>query len=299
MYDGYVLLIIVLAGIAGVLAIAAAVELVRPEPDDAITEWRDPAPALFRLLMPMARRYGRGIRLPAPRRALLEERLAAAGLSFAVLPEELVALRWLFAAIAGLLAAYLVATLDLTTSHAVMAAVALPLIGLCYPAIWLRDAVKHRQRKFEKHFPFLLELLGLSMRAGLTFSAALQQACLQLPTGPVRQEFNRVMRDVRTGKSRAEALHRLSDRVRLSAVTNFVAAVVQAEESGGSLGAVLADQARQQRQERFARAEKLANEAPVKMLLPLVALLFPITFIIIGFPIALQFMESGTSGFLR
>jgi len=81
--------------------------------------------------------------------------------------------------------------------------------------------------------------------------------------------------------------------VAIPAVTNFVASVTQAEETGGSLGDVLADQARQRRQERFVRAEKLANQAPVKMLFPLIALLFPITFIIIGFPIVIQLVESG------
>ena len=77
------------------------------------------------------------------------------------------------------------------------------------------------------------------------------------------------------------------------AVSLQAASVAQAEETGGSLGEVLADQARQRRQERFVRAEKLANQAPVKMLFPLIALLFPITFIIIGFPIVIQLVESG------
>ena len=76
-------------------------------------------------------------------------------------------------------------------------------------------------------------------------------------------------------------------------VTNVVASVTQAEETGGSLGDVLSDQARQRRQERFLRAEKLANQAPVKMLFPLIALLFPITFIIIGFPIVVQLIDAG------
>jgi tight adherence protein C len=85
----------------------------------------------------------------------------------------------------------------------------------------------------------------------------------------------------------------MASRVVIPAVTNFSASVIQAEETGGSLGEVLADQARQRRQERFLRAEKLANQAPVKMLFPLIALLFPITFIIIGFPIVMQLIDSG------
>jgi tight adherence protein C len=88
-------------------------------------------------------------------------------------------------------------------------------------------------------------------------------------------------------------MDRLAARIMLPAVTSFVAAVAQAEQTGGSLGEVLADQARRRRQERFLRAEKLANQAPVKMLFPLIALLFPTTFIIIGFPIVIQLLQAG------
>jgi tight adherence protein C len=109
----------------------------------------------------------------------------------------------------------------------------------------------------------------------------------------VHEEFSRYLRETRTGVPRRVALDRLAARVVIPAVTNFVASVNQAEETGGSLGEVLADQARQRRQERFLRAEKLATQAPVKMLFPLIALLFPITFIIIGFPIVIQLIEAG------
>jgi tight adherence protein C len=131
------------------------------------------------------------------------------------------------------------------------------------------------------------------MKAGLNFIAALEQAVGSLREGPVKQEFSRYLRESRAGLSRRAALDRLATRVMLPAVTNFVAAVSQAEQTGGSLGDVLADQTRQRRQERFLRAEKLANQAPVKMLFPLIALLFPTTFIIIGFPIVIQLLEAG------
>jgi tight adherence protein C len=166
-----------------------------------------------------------------------------------------------------------------------------------YPDIWLRDRTKSRQVRFEKEFPFFLDVLVLGMKAGLTFTAAVEQAIEQLRAGPVKQEFERYLRETRTGITRRAALDRLAARVVIPAVTNFVASVTQAEETGGSLGDVLADQARQRRQERFLRAEKLANQAPVKMLFPLIALLFPITFIIIGFPIVIQLIDSGALDF--
>jgi tight adherence protein C len=162
-----------------------------------------------------------------------------------------------------------------------------------YPDLWLRDARKRRQARFEKDFPFFLDVLVLGMRAGLTFGAAVEQAIQQSRDGPVKEEFGRYLRDTRTGIARRVALDRLAERALIPAVHNFTASVTQAEETGGSLGDVLADQARQRRQERFLRAEKLANQAPVKMLFPLIALLFPITFIIIGFPIVIQLIDSG------
>jgi tight adherence protein C len=165
--------------------------------------------------------------------------------------------------------------------------------GYMYPDLWLRDTTKRRQTRFEKDFPFFLDVVVLGMKAGLTFTAAVEQALDQLREGPVRQEFSRYLRETRTGITRRVALDRVAARVLLPSVTNFVASVTQAEETGGSLCDVLADQARQRRQERFLRAEKLANQAPVKMLFPLIALLFPITFIIIGFPIVIQLIDAG------
>jgi tight adherence protein C len=172
-------------------------------------------------------------------------------------------------------------------------AVALAPVSFLYPDLRLREVTKRRQSRFEKDFPFFLDVLVLAMKAGLNFLAALEQAVGSLREGPVKQEFSRFLRESRAGLSRRAALDRLAARVMLPAVTNFVAAVSQAEQTGGSLGDVLADQARQRRQERFLRAEKLANQAPVKMLFPLIALLFPTTFIIIGFPIVIQLLEAG------
>lgn len=80
-------------------------------------------------------------------------------------------------------------------------------------------------------------------------------------------------------------------------MTNFVSVVNQAEEVGGEIGEILVTQAAQRRAERFLKAEKLANQAPVKMLLPLIAFMFPITFIIVMFPIFIKARDSGTLSF--
>jgi tight adherence protein C len=113
------------------------------------------------------------------------------------------------------------------------------------------------------------------------------------PAGPLRHEFFMVVRDLRSGLPRADALRRMESRLQMLEITSFVGAVIQAEKMGARLGTALRAQAEQRRVERFQRAEKLAMEAPVKLIGPLMMFIFPVTFIVIGFPIAMKFMQSG------
>ena len=131
------------------------------------------------------------------------------------------------------------------------------------------------------------------MEAGLNLQGAMTQAVAKGPKGVLRDEFQRVLRDIRAGKARAESLRAMAQRMDEPAVANFTTAVIQAESMGMNLGPVLRAQADQRRSERFLRAEKLAMEAPVKLLFPLLAFIFPCTFIVLFFPIAMKFMHSG------
>ena len=101
------------------------------------------------------------------------------------------------------------------------------------------------------------------------------------------------MRDMRAGRPRSEALRELADRLDMPPVSSFVATLIQAEATGMSLGPILRAQAEQRRTERFARAEKLAMEAPVKLLFPLLFFIFPCVFAILMFPIAMKFLAAG------
>ena len=132
-----------------------------------------------------------------------------------------------------------------------------------------------------------------SSGAGLNLQGAINQGVLKGPKGVLRDEFQRVLRDIRAGKPRAESLRNMAGRINEPGVTNFIASIIQAERMGMSLGPVLRAQADQQRIERFLRAEKLAMEAPVKMLFPLIAFIFPCTFIVLFFPIVIKFMNAG------
>jgi tight adherence protein C len=233
------------------------------------------------------------------KRDVLQAQLNAAGAAYLITPAEFVVLRR-FAFFTGMATAlYIIFILDVSDPLYLLVAGSVAPFAYLYPGTWLRDATRKRQSRFEKDFPFFLDVLVLGMKAGLTFTAATEQAIEHLPENPVRQEFSRYLRETRAGVARRVALDRLCARIISPAVANFASAVAQSEETGGSLGNMLADQARQRRQERFLRAEKLANQAPVKMLLPLIALLFPVTFIIIGFPIVMQLIDSGAIEMLQ
>jgi tight adherence protein C len=286
-----------LAGVSCVLVLLIPIAL--PRRNEPVSErdqaWRDDLPIFLRLMRGPLQWYAPAVdsTLSSQRREIIQSQLNAAGAAYLVNPAEFVILRRM-ALIAGIAVAATVAfILKLRDPLYLAIAVGLAPWSYLYPDLRLRELTKQRQSRFEKEFPFFLDVLVLAMKAGLNFTAAVEQAVASSRSGPVQQEFSRYLRESRTGVARRVALDRLAERVMLPSVTNFAASVVQAEQTGGSLGDVLADQARQRRQERFLRAEKLANQAPVKMLFPLIALLFPITFIIIGFPIVVQLMEAG------
>lgn len=257
--------------------------------------WRDRLPWFLRVLRPAMRWYSEAVdaSLTAQRREVLQAQLDAAGAAYLINPAEFVIIRRVVGVVGTTVSAMAILGFNVRDPLHLTIAIALVPLSFLYPDLRLREVTKRRQARFEKEFPFFLDVLVLAMKAGLNFIAASEQAVNSLREGPVKQEFSRYLRESRAGLSRRAALDRLAARVMLPAVTNFAAAVSQAEQTGGSLGEVLTDQARQRRQERFLRAEKLANQAPVKMLFPLIALLFPTTFIIIGFPIVIQLLEAG------
>lgn len=169
----------------------------------------------------------------------------------------------------------------------------------CYlPDIWLKHRIISRQQHFMKVFPFFLDLIVLSIKAGLTLSAAIDNAITKIPRGPLQTEFSQVLLDMRKGMSRRQSLESMAQRIKLSSVTNFVCVVNELEMTGGEMGMVLSIQAQHTRTERFLRAEKLANQAPVKMLLPLIGLLFPVTMLLILLPVYIRSKDGGVFNLL-
>lgn len=228
-------------------------------------------------------------------------RLRKAGLDYTVTPAQFFAARILLGVLVSILFYYGMFSLDqasaggssMSASSYLKACIAGAVFGYVYPLIWLRDLLARRRSELLKTLPFYLDIITLCVEAGLNMQGALNQAVSKGPKGVLRDEFQRILRDIRAGKGRAESMRGMAERMDEPNVANFVTAVIQAESMGMNLGPVLRAQADQRRTERFLRAEKLAMEAPVKMLFPLIAFIFPCTFIVLFFPIVMKFMHSG------
>ena len=162
--------------------------------------------------------------------------------------------------------------------------------GMAFSLIWLRDQVTKRHFRITRELPYNLDLLTLSVEAGLDFQAAVDTVVKKGRQGPLADEFAFMLNELRMGKTRQEALRAMSDRVGLLPLSQFISALVQADRMGTSLGKILRIQSTQLRIERTQRAEKLANEAPVKMLFPLIACIFPCVFLVLFGPIVFQFV---------
>jgi tight adherence protein C len=227
--------------------------------------------------------------VPSGRLASIEVSLRKAGKPLELKATEIVAFMEISGAF-GLLVGVLVCFwLDVN----VVFALAFALFGMTYPLIWLRDKVKWRHHAITRALPYNLDLLTLSVEAGLDFAAALGKVVEKGRKGPLCDELSITLRELKLGKTREEALRNLSQRVDLSTLTSFVQALIQADKMGTPLGKVLRILSTQMRIERTQRAEKLANEAPVKLLFPLICFIFPTVFIMIFAPIAYQVFYGG------
>lgn len=281
-----------LAGAAAALLTWVGMRAIVAVPREDRT-WRDRPPAFIRWLWwpTLVLAHWAGGALPIGLRQRLLARMRVAGLDYAVSPAQLIAHRVVVAAVSGGFGGLLAHAWQSPQPRLFVAAGAVA--GWLFARAWFADRVAARRRHLLKTLPFFLDLITVCVEAGLNLTGALQQAAAKGPAGPLRDELQRVLRDVRAGKSRADALRTFGDRLNEPPITHLVTAIIQAENLGMNLGPLLRAQAEQRRVERFARAEKAAMEAPVKMLFPLIAFIFPCTFLVIGFPIVVQFMRMG------
>ncbi|MES2933849.1 MAG: type II secretion system F family protein, partial [Pseudomonadota bacterium] len=226
-----------------------------------------------------------------------QRKIESAGLSHTILPVELVALQVLCAIFGG-------STIVIATLLGVWSTVGFgiwPVLGLFlmfsyfgwyYPLSWVAKCRKAYLRQTLRTLPAYLDMITMCCEAGLNLSGAFQQAVSKGKSSPLKTELERVLREMRTGVTRIDAMRRMGQRMDNPIVISLMSNLIQAEIMGASLAATLRSIAEQRRTERFQAAEKLAMEAPTKMIFPLVAFIFPVTFLIIGFPIAMKMKEA-------
>ncbi|UTF59446.1 type II secretion system F family protein [Gilvimarinus sp. DA14] len=255
--------------------------------------YMDEPPAFMKPVWPLIRlvTYILGSNLPSSYLTKVDNQLQKNGVSFMVTAEEYISARVVFALLLPFLGWCALASSGKVDP---LMLVLLAAGGYFLPVTWVKDARRKRDAELIRSLPVYLEYLTMCVDAGLNFSGALKQAVEKGPRGAMRNEFRIVLRDISSGQTRADALNRLADRVDLKDISIFVRAVVQAEKMGSSMKDTLLVQAKTRLNERFQRAEKMAMEAPVKLVIPLVIFIFPLTFIILLFPIVVKYIEQGT-----
>jgi tight adherence protein C len=240
------------------------------------------APFFDRTMRPLMRRMsGVGARLTSRERiGRTESRLALAGYPYGMRTVDFLGLKVVVAlATAGLLFLLFGVALG-SGSTGFLLGVGGLVLGFFAPDYWISWRIRKRQKAILLAIPDSLDLLTISVKAGLGFDAALGKV-VEKTVGPLSDEFRRTLAEVRIGKPRRDALREMVARVQVPALASFIGAIIQAEQLGVAIARVLEVQSEQLRIERRQRAEEMAAKAPIKMLFPLIGCIFPSMFIVI------------------
>lgn len=248
-----------------------------------------------RVMKPILENVGKAMLKLAPREMIsnMEEKIIMAGK-----PNNWGVKNWLglqafliFGLPVIILLVYLQLQMDI--KNLILLVVATALIGLLFPNMLLNSKIRNRQAEVTKNLPDIMDLLTVSVEAGLTFDSALSKVVEKMP-GTLAREFEIVLQEMKVGKSKKEALYQMADRIGVQDLRSFVSSVVQADQLGVSLGKVLRIQSEQIRQSRKQRISEKAMKAPVKMLIPMVVFIFPTIFIVLLGPVVINLIDMFT-----
>jgi tight adherence protein C len=238
-------------------------------------------PAFERLVLPLLDRVAAVLANSTAEKQIQEtqRRLNLAGRPGSLSAVDFVALRYVVAILAGALGLGLGLLLGKPPIAVLMLAGG-AVFGLVFPGLWLSRRVRARQEEIRTGLPDAIDLLIVSVEAGLTFEAALAKVAEKYANA-LGEEFARVLQETRLGRGYMEALNDLGQRCEVDELQNFVQAVTQSQQLGGGIARILRVQAEEMRQKRLQRAQEKGAQASIKMLLPMIGCIFPTIWIVL------------------
>jgi tight adherence protein C len=250
-------------------------------------------PVVNRLLRPLAGAVGEKIAGFVPRRRAdqIRHRILIAGVSAKVGPEEFVVMQGVGLGGGILLGLLLAQTMGYHGFGLIRVVVLLAGMGVFAPVAWLRRKQDERQASIKRDLPDVLDLLAISVEAGVGFEGAVEVVTRHFDS-PLATEFNRMLQEMELGLPRREALQNLKRRTEVPELSNFVLILVQADALGMPIGRILRTQAEEMRLKRRAWAREKAARLPVKILLPLTLFILPALFVVILGPAAMSIAKN-------
>lgn len=244
-------------------------------------------PFAERTLKPLMRKLSTILRSRTPDKTLedLRRDLVLAGKPGNLTVNDFLGLKLAGAIAFGIGATVLALMMGLPFLALLIAPVGGAVLGFFFPNIWLKGKISSRQTEIGLALPDVLDLLVVCVEAGLGFDAAMQKVTQKFDNELTR-EFQQVIREIRLGKPRREAMRDMVERTQVGDVSSFISAIIQADQLGVSISRILGIQSEQMRMKRRQRAEKKAHEAPIKMLIPMALFMLPTIYLVILGPMA-------------
>lgn len=254
----------------------------------------EPTDFVLKYSRPFFKRYFtpivQGMKNKKKLRTKYKRKLASSGLTKHISPEDFFAFKLFL--IIGFPIVFIILREFLEETWPMSAIPIVAGLGFVYPDIWMNGKIDKRRKEIIQNMPFVVDMLALSVEAGLDFMAAMQKVIEKAPPSSLTDEFEIMIKETKVGASRAEGLRQLSWRADSLPISSFCATLIAADAVGASIGPILKTLAAELRQKKSAEAEKAGATAATKILFPMMFLIMPSVFIIIAAPIILQFMES-------
>ncbi len=250
-------------------------------------------PFFERMIQPVYRSLGTALGNLTPQeiRQSIEKKISYAGSPGNMNFNSVISLQVLLVLLFVLAVVALVRFAGLPGQRAVLLFILALFAGVMLPVSMLNMRAAKRQKEIQKNLPDTLDLLLVSVEAGLGFDMALKRVTEQTP-GVLSKEIARSLEEMRLGKVREEALRGIVRRTAVPDLSSFISAVIQSEQLGSNIASTLRIQAGSMRQKRRQRAEAAAMKAPIKMLFPLVFFIFPTLFVVLLGPALIRIMQS-------